>query len=238
MSSSTMTAYPRADLLVETSWLAQHASDSDIRIIDCDPPEVAMAREHIAGAVVLPIHPYFRDTETGTGVATSAQAETILRSLGVSNDTRVICYDSQGGLLASRVWWVLWYHGHTNVSVLNGGWTAWQAEGLPVTSEWASPAAGNFSADTQEDRITACDVMLPQMQSGDLLPLDVRAEQEWAGSTPNPANQQEGHIPGAIHIEWRQFVDWENHARFKTATELDGLLTANGVSRDKRVVPY
>lgn len=238
MSQSTITAYPRAELLVETSWLAEHLNDDDVRIIDCDPAEVAMAREHIPGAVLLPVHPYFRNTETGAGVATASQAETILRGLGVSNGTRVICYDTQGGLLAARVWWVLWYHGHTNAAVLNGGLPAWQADGQPTTREWATPAPGDFTATTHDDRIAACDVMLPQIQSGDLLPLDVRAQQEWDGSTPNPANQQEGHIPGAVHIEWREFVNWDNATRFKTAAELGELLEAKGVSRDKRVVPY
>lgn len=231
-------AYPRTDLLVEPAWLAEHINDADVRVIDCDPPEIASAREHIAGAVMLPVHPYFRNTETGIGVATAQQAETILRGLGVSNDTRVVCYDSQGGLLAARVWWVLWYHGHTNATVLNGGWIAWQAEGLPSARAWATPAQGDFSATTHDERIASCDVMLLRLQSGDLLPLDVRAVQEWAGTTPNLANQQEGHIPGAVHIEWREFVDWEHASRFKTAAELQELLAAKGVSRDKLVVPY
>lgn len=238
MSQATTAAYPRSELLVETSWLAEHRHDADVRIIDCDAAEVALAREHIPGAVLLPVHPYFRNTETGAGVATAEQAETILRGLGVSNDTRVICYDTQGGLLATRVWWVLWYHGHTNAAVLNGGLPAWQADGQPTTSEWATPAPGDFTASTHDDRIAACDVMLPQIQSGDLLPLDVRALHEWAGTTPNAANQQEGHIPGAVHIEWREFVNWDNATRFKTAAELGELLDAKGVSRDKRVVPY
>jgi thiosulfate/3-mercaptopyruvate sulfurtransferase len=238
MTGSTVAAYPQPGLLVEPDWLADHLTDPDVRVIDCDQPELAVAREHIAEAVMLPIHPYFRNTETGSGVATAAQAETIFRGLGVSNDTRVICYDSQGGLLAARVWWVLWYYGHTNAAVLNGGWPSWQAAGLPSSREWATPAPGTFSATTHDDRITACDVMLPQIQANDMIALDVRALKEWDGTNFNPSNQQEGHVPGAIHIEWRDFVDWDNNTRFKTAPELQALLDAKGVSRDKRIVPY
>lgn len=238
MSTTTPDTYARAELLIETAWLAQHLDDPNIRIIDCDPPEVALAREHIAGAVILPIHPYFRNTETGVGVATAQQAETILRGLGISNETHVICYDSQGGLLATRVWWALWYHGHEHATVLNGGWNAWLAAGLPTSTEWATPTPGSFSANTQVDRIESCDLMLPQLHTGDLIPLDVRAQHEWAGTLPNAANQQEGHIPGAIHLEWREFVDWDNAGRFKSAAELTQLLEAKGVYRDKRVVPY
>lgn len=238
VSTSETAAYPRQELLVEPEWLALHLDDPAVRIIDCDPAEINEAREHIPGAVRLPLHPYFRNQETGIGVATAEQAEHILRDLGVSADTRVICYDSQGGLLASRVWWVLWYYGHENGALLNGGIHAWNQRGLPTTSEWAQPEPGNFTSAVKEDRIASCDVMMPHLNTGDLIPLDVRAVTEWAGNTPNPANQREGHIPGAVHIEWRDFVDWDQAARFKSAAELRDMLESRGVTRDKRVVPY
>lgn len=230
--------YPRQELIVEPVWLAAHLDDPGIVIIDCDPTEVSMGRAHIPGAVTLPIHPYFRNTETAVGVATAEQAQGILRDLGVNNSSRVICYDGQGGLLATRVWWVLWYHGFENAAVLNGGWVAWAAEGLPAETEWSQPEPGDFSAATVEDRIASCDTMLPLLNTSNFIPLDVRAIDEWAGQRLNPANQQEGHVPGAVHIEWRDFVDWENAARFKPTTELEALLEGRGVARDKRIVPY
>jgi thiosulfate/3-mercaptopyruvate sulfurtransferase len=236
--TETNATYPRSDLLVESEWLALHLADPAVRIIDCDPPEVALARPHIPGAVLLPVHPYFRDTETGVGVATAPQAEQILGGIGVGNETRVICYDSQGGLLAARVWWVLWYYGHENAALLNGGILAWTQRGLPVTQDWAHPQAATFTATVHEERIASCDVLLPWVNASDFVPLDVRAASEWAGTTPNPANQQEGHIPSAVHIEWRDFVDWDQAARFKPASELREMLESRGVTRDKRVVPY
>lgn len=231
-------SYPRQDLLREPEWLALHLDDPSVRIIDCDPAEVAAQRPRIPGAVPLPIHPYFRNTDTGVGVATGEQTAAIMSALGVSNDSTVVCYDSQGGLLAARIWWVLWYHGHENAVVLNGGIHAWNQLGLPTVTETVMPPAGSFTATTHEDRIASCDTMVPMLPTGDLLPLDVRAHQEWAGSTPNPANQREGHVPGAVHIEWREFVDWDQAARFKSAAELRELLDTKGVVRDKLIVPY
>ena len=51
-------------------------------------------------------------------------------SLGISNDNHVIVYDRSpfGFLTAPRVWWLLRLHGHENVSVLDGGFTKWNAE--------------------------------------------------------------------------------------------------------------
>lgn len=238
MSGRHPDEFPRPELIVEPAWLAEHLNDPDVRVIDCDPPEVAMLRAHIPNAVMLPIHPYFRNTETGVGVATAEQAETIMRDLGVSGDTRVVCYDSSGGTLAARIWWVLWYYGHERAAVLNGGWTAWQAEGHPTESEWTQPQPGDWSATQHDDRIAACEVMLPWVGQADFVPLDVRAYSEWSGTQPNVANQREGHIPGAVHIEWREFVDWDNNTRLKSVDAIRERLETAGVTRDKRVVPY
>ena len=82
--------------------------------------------------------------------------------------------------------------------------------------------------------------MLPGIQSGDTVAIDVRSDLEWSGEkpAPNATNQQEGRIPGAIHIEWREFVDWDNATRFKTAGAILQLLKQAGVPFDKRLVPY
>ncbi|CAN5695044.1 sulfurtransferase [soil metagenome] len=232
--------YARPELLVEPIWVQEHASDPNIVIIDCDGYEAFDTRGHIPGAVGLPVHPYFRDVETGEGVATAEQTETILRGLGVNQDSKVILYDSQGGLLASRVWWVLWYYGHENSALINGGWPAWIASRLPTTHDHPQVTPGNWTATEHEEHIASCDLMLPGIQSGDTVALDVRSVEEWSGQKPAPnvTNQQEGHIPGAIHVEWREFVDWDNATRFKPAVAILRRLEQAGVPFDKRLVPY
>jgi thiosulfate/3-mercaptopyruvate sulfurtransferase len=232
--------YARPELLVEPAWVMEHKDDPNIVVIDCDGLEAFQSRGHVPGAVALPVHPYFRNVETGQGVATAEQAETILQSLGVNQDSRVILYDSQGGLLASRTWWVLWYYGHENTALINGGWPAWIGSRMPTTHEHPEVTTGNWKATAHEDRIASCDLMLPGILSGDTIALDVRAPEEWSGekSAPNPTNQQEGHIPGAVHIEWREFIDWDNATRFKPSGAILQRLETAGVTFDKRVVPY
>lgn len=234
-------AYARPELLVEPEWLDRHYNDLNVVIIDCDRPEIRGDRAYLPNALILPIHPYFRDTETGLGVATAEQTQAILRGMGVNDDSQVILYDSEGGLLATRVWWALWYHGFTNAAVLNGGWPAWLASRRPTSRRQREVTPGNVViTDTHEERIASCDTILPGVNNGDTVALDVRNDEEWTGSkpAPNATNQQEGHIPGAIHIEWREFVDWNNATRFKPAAELERILETAGVPRDKRIVPY
>jgi thiosulfate/3-mercaptopyruvate sulfurtransferase len=235
------TTYPRAELLVEPAWLAEHAGEPGLVLIDCDPAEVRDTRQHIPGAQPFPIHPYFRDTETFTRVAPPEQAEQVLRSLGVDDDSTVVLYDQRGNIYAARVWWVMWYYGFENAVILNGGWTAWQAEGLPTTDIWAdAPKVGNFTARPVPERHASCETMLPYVNRPEFVPLDVRDDLEWSGgkTAPNATNQREGRIPGAVHIEWLEFVDADDANRFKSPEWIDERLVGAGVTRDKRVVPY
>ncbi|MFW6075144.1 MAG: sulfurtransferase [Chloroflexota bacterium] len=233
--------YARPELVVEPDWVARHLNDPAVVVIDCDRPEMRGGRGHIPGARILPVHPYFRNTENGVGVATAEQTQTILRALGVNDESRVILYDSEGGLLATRVWCALWYHGFENSAVLNGGWPAWIASRHPTTRQYPDVTPGNVTIrETHEDRIASCDVIMPGLESGDVIPLDVRADEEWTGEkpAPNETNKREGRIPGAVHIEWREFVDWDNATRFKPAGAILSLLEERGVTPDKKVVPY
>lgn len=232
--------YARPELLVEPAWVMEHKDDPNVVIIDCDGLQTFQTRPHVPGAVALPVHPYFRNTDTFEGVATPEQAEAILQSLGVNQDSKVILYDSQGGLMAARTWWVLWYYGHENAALINGGWPAWIGSRMPTTQDHPTVTPGNWKATVHEDRIASCDLMLPGIQAGDTVALDVRSDEEWSGAkpAPNATNQQEGRIPGAIHIEWREFVDWDNATRFKPAGAILQRFEQAGLTFDKRVVPY
>jgi thiosulfate/3-mercaptopyruvate sulfurtransferase len=236
-------SYARPELLVEPDWLDQHLNDPNVVIIDCDRPEMRLGRAILPNARILPIHPYFRNTKTGVGVATAEQTQKILRALGVNDDSKVVVYDSEGGLLATRVWWALWYHGFENVAVLNGGYPGWVASRRPTVKEHPEVTPGSVTIDgsrTDPERLANCDVILPGIQKDEIVPLDVRAIEEWTGEkpAPNESNQREGRIPGAIYVEWRDFVDWDNATRFKPAAEIKRMLEDLGVPRDKKIVPY
>jgi thiosulfate/3-mercaptopyruvate sulfurtransferase len=67
--------------------------------------------------------------------------------------------------------------------------------------------------------------------------LDVRTDEEWLG-TNSRGNKRVGHVPGAVHIEWLDFVTKDDRRVFKPASEIEVLLAAQGIKPEAEVVTY
>src|SRR5678816_4110427 len=118
---AAQTGFARPELLVDATWLAAHLDDPNVRIVDLRPRGDADA--HVPGAVWLDNNAIRAANRPPNFLPTAAEFEELMAQLGVSNTTRVIAYDERGGIYAARLWWILNYYGHTNVALLDGGWT-------------------------------------------------------------------------------------------------------------------
>src|SRR5215471_17161682 len=132
--------YAHPEQLVETDWVAAHAADTNVRIVDMR--QTGFADGHVPGAVYLsPVA--IRDAKASpTFLPTPAAFEEMMAKLGISDATRVVAYDERGGIYAARLWWILNYYGHTNVALMNGGWGKWKAERRPESRDAATQGAG------------------------------------------------------------------------------------------------
>ena len=160
-----------------------------------------------------------------------------MESLGIGDGTRVVAYDSNGSLWAARLWWVLNYYGHTNVTVLNGGWKKWFDEGRPATLDVPKPKAAAFDPKTNPDLVCTVEYGTANVGNPDVVYLDVRSDGEWMG-TADRGNQRVGRIPNAVHLEWLNFLQDNPYKTFKEAGELRSLLEQAGVPPDREVVTY
>lgn len=122
-----------------------------------------------------------------------------LAALGITGDTRVVVVDEPGSFAAERAWWVLGWIG-VEASVLDGGFPAWQAAGLPVTSGSANPVpAAPFSATAGHRATVTADEAAAIGQDPSQSLIDVRSPERYRGET-EPIDPVAGHIPGARNI--------------------------------------
>ncbi|HXR73135.1 sulfurtransferase [Actinocrinis sp.] len=134
-----------------------------------------------------------------------------MRSLGVSDDRPVVVYDAADATAAARAWWLLRYFSHSDVKVLDGGYAAWSAAGLPTvsgeapgTSELgAATGTGNFIAVPGAMPVIDADAAAKLAIEGVLL--DARAAARFRGDV-EPIDPVAGHIPGAVSAPTRDNV--------------------------------
>jgi thiosulfate/3-mercaptopyruvate sulfurtransferase len=118
-----------------------------------------------------------------------------MAALGIGSEHLVVAYDSSGGTVAARLWWMLRNLGHRSVSVLDGGLQAWIAAGQPITDAVTTlPAtrldlAGAWHSTIDREGLGA------RLES--LTLLDARAPERYRGEA-EPIDPAAGHIPTAL----------------------------------------
>ncbi len=151
--------------------------------------------------------------------------ETAMRRAGVSLDRPVVVYDDWTGHAAARAWWLLRYHGHADVRLLDGAWAAWLAAGCPVeTGDLSTDAAvpGDFTASPGHLPL----VEAPGVPSVPVL-VDARAAERYRGET-EPIDPVAGHIPGAVNVPTARNLGPDG--RFLAAAELREVYAAVGAT--------
>jgi len=230
-----MTDYARPELLAESDWLQAHLSDPNLRVVDCESFD-SYRRGHLPGAVGLHVNPYIKDRANPIHVMPPDQFADLMGELGISNDTLVVCYDGNNSLTATRFWWCLLYYGHTNAKVLNGGWYKWIHESRPFELGQGKPVPrGSFQPRLDESCLCTLDYLKERYDKSDAVVLDVRSIDEYTGENDR-GNKRAGHIPGAVHLEWLNFITSDARRVFKPADELRLMLAQAGVTPEKEVL--
>jgi thiosulfate/3-mercaptopyruvate sulfurtransferase len=152
---------------------------------------------------------------------------------GITPSTQVVIYDDQAGAnAAARTWWMLRAVGHERASVLDGGFGAAVAAGVPVTTadELHAPLPPYPATSWQRPVVDMAQVDALR-QDREWRVLDVRSRERFRGET-EPIDPVAGHIPGAINLPFAENLD---EGRFKPPEALraqyERLLEGTPVSR-------
>lgn len=234
--------YARAEVLVETDWLAQHLEDPGLRIVESNEDPDLYAQGHIPGAVHIRWKTDLQDPVRRDWISRE-QLEQLLGSRGIGNEHTVVLYGDKNNWFATYTFWLLSYYGVENLKILNGGRQKWVAEGRPLTAEVPSHPPATFRARDPDPALRAFrDEILQRLGDPKLSLVDVRSPQEYSGELlappayPQEGAQRPGHIPGARNITWTLNV--REDGTFKPMEELRRLYEAEGVTPDKEVIAY
>ena len=229
-----LAAYANPQQLVDTGWVAAHAADANVRIVDMR--QSGYGDGHVPGAVYLsPLA--IRDAKAPpTFLPTPAAFEAMMAARGISNATRVIVYDERGGLYAARLWWVLNYFGHANVALMNGGWVKWAAEHRTTDAAAPAPAAGRFLAHPQPQWVATADDVVSAINKPGTKIVDARTVAEIEGKDLRNIKRG-GFVPSSVPVYWEDLLDPQTR-EFKPADELKKIYQDRGILPPDRVIAY
>jgi thiosulfate/3-mercaptopyruvate sulfurtransferase len=215
--------------LIETNWLADHVTDSNLRIVDMRWRGDGSGQElyqagHIPGAIHLDCHRDLNWTdERGVRdlLLPPERFAEVIGAVGIGDNSQVDAYAETDHSGAARLWWALRYYGHNQVAVLNGGWTKWVAEGRVVNTGRPQFMPAIFIPVPQPEWLATADEIEKSVNGAnpEVRLVDTRPPEQYSGHaiwTPDGSlflsNGQDrievasgrvmrtGHIPGAVNM--------------------------------------
>ncbi len=196
--------------LVTTEWLAAEIGKSDVRVIDATmipPGETGDARAafeaaHIPGAVFFDLNEIV-DTSSKLPhmLPPPEKFASRMQALGLGDGSRIVVYDNSPLHSAARAWWMLTLFGAHEVSILDGGFAKWQAEGRAIESGRPVVRHRHFTVWADKKSVRDEAQMLDNLRSKAEQVVDARSAGRFAGTEPEPrAELRGGHIPGAKNL--------------------------------------
>lgn len=235
--------YVHPEVLVSTDWVAAHGKDANVRLLESNEDVLLYDTGHIPGALKIDWQEDLNDSLVRDYIGKEA-FESLMRKLGVSNDTTVIFYGDKSNWWATYAFWVFQLFGHTNAKVMDGGRQKWINEGRELTREKPAVPPGNYVAQERNDapiRALRNDTLAHQSAGKPLV--DVRSPAEYRGELLHMANYPQegalrgGHIKGARNVPWARAANEDGS--FKSAADLRAIYeTEQGLKPSDDIVAY
>ncbi|WP_284383735.1 sulfurtransferase [Litoribrevibacter albus] len=153
--------------------------------------------------------------------------------LGIGKDTRVVLYDARENMWATRLWWMLRTFGFDDAAVLNGGWTAWQLEGRPVSSKPCVYPATRFIPHVRPELIVGKEDVLTAIEDSTTCIVNALGRRQHRGERKEYGGR--GHIPGAKNVTAWEILDRKT-MRYRPLEELRKLFLP--MMKAERVITY
>ena len=237
-----MAEYIHPEVLVSTDWVAEHANDPNVRIVESDEDVLLYEVGHIENAVKIDWQTDLQD-QLIRDYIDKEKFEQLLSDKGISNDSTVVFYGDKSNWWACYAMWVFKLFGHEKCLIMNGGRQKWIEEERPLTKDVPSFPKTDYKVSGTNDAIRAFrDDVVAHIGSGNPL-IDVRSPKEYSGELlhmeayPQEGALRGGHIPGANNVPWATAANEDG--TFKSADELQSIyMEGKGLKEGDDIIAY
>ena len=204
------------------------------------------AAGHLPGAINMREIFTYLATSTAEGLeALKATFADAFGAAGLSGEQTAVFYEdalNSGYGQSCRGYYLLTWLGYPKVRVLNGGYSAWKAAGLPTSTEAATPTPATFPAGPTADVMLTKEQVQAALGTKTVL-LDVRDIDEWTGESSSPYGRdfapRKGRLPGAKWIEWYRFMKpGASGPQIKSPLEVQAECATAGIAPSDTVYLY
>jgi thiosulfate/3-mercaptopyruvate sulfurtransferase len=228
---------------VSTEWLAAHLGEPDLAIVDGTfflPSEGRDARAeylagHIPGAVFFDVDAIADHATDLPHMLPAPDAfAAAVGALGLSDQMRIVVYDTSDFQGGARVWWTLRLYGARDVKLLAGGLPRWTAEGRPLEQGEPERPSQKFNVDFDAAGVASIDDVRKAIESSEPQIVDARAAARFRGEAPEPRpGVRAGHMPGSHNLPWRELVE---NSEIKSPQEVTAAFAAAGIDLNQPIM--
>ena len=244
--------YPEA--IVSCEWLNRNLENKNVRLYDCTtflhytdnhpskPYDVESGyqdylKEHIPGASFLDLQNQISDTESQYKF-TFPKVE-LLRNrfgkLGIGEPYHIILYSTNGLQWATRVWWMIYVLGYTNVSVLNGGLKEWKRRNYNLEPDENFYIETAFSSAENQSFFVGKEQTLSAMNDKNCFLINALTSDIHNGKSTRYGRP--GRIPGSINIPFSDLMDMSTHM-LKSPKEALSVFEKHNITKDIEILNY
>lgn len=229
---------------VSVEWLNERLAAPDIVVVDGSwylptmnrDPEAEYRAGHIPGAVRFDIDTVKDPTNPLPHMLPQPDVfGAQVGAMGIGDGMKIVIYDGAGLFSAPRVWWTFKVFGARDVAILEGGFPAWKAQGMPVEEgEVRLRAPRTFTARLDHSAVADLRDIQRMLETGAAQVVDARPADRFRGETPEPRpGVRSGHMPGSLNLP---FADITENGRLKDPAAIKEALERAGIDPSRPVV--
>ncbi|MEM7464702.1 MAG: 3-mercaptopyruvate sulfurtransferase [Pseudomonadota bacterium] len=234
----------RSKFTIAPDALVEILDNPDVRIVDASwylpaqnrNAQVEYAESRIPGAVFFDIDAISdKDSALPHMLPAPEEFAAAVGDMGIGENNQIIVYDGPGLFSCARVWWTFRIMGAKDVRILDAGFDAWKAAGLPVeTGPPAKPSPAVFNPAFEPDRVRSIEEMRAIIRSRGTTILDARPHSRFTGQAAEPRKGlRSGHIPGSKSLPIDQLVV---DGKLKNINELKDIVDSFSLKKHDPVV--